>query len=134
MWVALLLAKNAPVRSWCTHRLFLLGGFSLISIYLLDALNHITFSLCFCLMSSGMAPIFSVSPSKAMQAAPSHAGASSAMLGALEMILAAIGASIVTVFHDGTVLPVIVSVGVMMAIVSLAAKLLPWPARQHVTN
>ena len=79
----------------------------------------LTFAFMF--ISMGEGPIFAVATAKAMSSVQRAAGSAAATFGSLEIGMSGVIASLVSVFHDGTLLPFGYVVGFTAVLVLLLA-------------
>lgn len=95
-----------------------IGALSLMAVILMDALTALTLVATYSVMTFGMGPLFAVAPSRALRSIEGQAGTASAMLSGLEQCFAGTAALAISVFHDGTAMPM------MWVTAALAASLL----------
>ena len=97
-----------------------LGALAAPLIYLAGHLTPLSLTLAMALSGAGMGPIFAVAPSFALRHAAHRVGAAAALIGAGEMITSGLACGLVTILHDGTAKPLVVTLSVLLAVAAAA--------------
>ena len=105
-----------------------LGSALLVFIILFTDISALVISICYAIMTFGMAGIFSVGPSRALRSVTSQTGSASAMLAGFEQTMAATAAVAISLFHDGSARPM---AWVTVALALLLLPLLAASSRQN---
>ena len=83
----------------------MIGSVLLLLLVFSGSLTGYNLTFAFMLISMGEGPIFAVATAKAMSAVQRAAGSAAATFGSLEIGMSGAIAALVSVFHDGTILP-----------------------------
>jgi DHA1 family bicyclomycin/chloramphenicol resistance-like MFS transporter len=101
----------------------LAGSLALPLLLWSGLLGPLTLTGAMSLLTFGLGPIFAGGPSHALDAAGVDIGVGSALVGSLQMGMAGAASAMVTVLHDGTARPLVLSVITMLGIALLAWRL-----------
>ena len=83
----------------------LFGAAVLVLLVFSGYLTSLNMTLAFMVITFGEGPIFAVATAKAMSAVQRSAGSAAATFGSLEIGMSGVIASLISVFHDGSILP-----------------------------
>ena len=72
--------------------------------------SPVSLTVAMCLIFFGSGPVFAVAPSQAMDATENRIGYASALVGCAELVVGGIAAAVITVLHDGTSMPLAITV------------------------
>lgn len=80
--------------------------------------SPVSITVGMCLIFFGAGPIFAIAPSRALDATSDRVGYASALLGCAELSIGAVAAAAITIMHDGTAMPLAITlVGLGLATV-----------------
>jgi len=95
-----------------------LGAVALGALVFSGNISAIGLSLVFCLTTFGMGPVFAIAPMKAIDATDRSTGVASAMVNTVPMVMGAMAAVSLSIFHDGTARPL---AGTVLGLFCIAA-------------
>ena len=101
----------------------LLGGVLFVALSAAAKITPLSFTLAFAVMTLGLGPVFAVAPSKALLSTARSAGAAAAMLGAVEMGAGGLAAGAVSLLHDGSERPLVLSVVGLMLVMLVCMRM-----------
>ncbi|MEN8245639.1 MAG: multidrug effflux MFS transporter [Thermodesulfobacteriota bacterium] len=104
-----------------------IGALGLAAIVFSGHLSTFRLTLLFCVTTFGMGPVFAIAPMRAIDATDRPTGVASAMANTIPMVMGALAAISLSIFHDGTARPL---AGTILALLLIAASSILFAARR----
>lgn len=102
-------AVDPRIALWVGVLAFLSGASLIMWQVQSRAETPVSITVGMCLIFFGIAPILAIGPAKALDATTNRVGFASALLGCTELAVGGLGAGLVTVLHDGTSMPLAIT-------------------------